>query len=347
MPQYFETSFGDKIEILPEYENSIRRNKRKYILDASSFNKLKDHTGNARRLMPNDNYTKDFISYAILMHFLEKIGVLPQTFKKALDIGGAEGVHIALFRSQYAEYVVSNDLEQSKIPDFKGKFKGIIEKYKTGENYQLPFLGVIIKKWFPYFPAETSYILSPKREPDVDRFEDGNFFKVIKDENFDIVLSWNTFSILDYKLIIKKVASLLPKGGIFAFMTRYFWGPGGACYLCGNFPYFEKRLTLEDIKKYYQRYKPGQEKYVKDIYYIHDPHRSSLKQYREWSEEQGFELLGFERMIFPYLEDTGKIEAPNRNLDSESILKNISRFRSDIIEDDLKTQRIMMAFKKL
>ncbi len=357
--RYFITEFGEKISIISGYSRINR------ILTGQFVKKLKP-TGLPAKVNINiknpDNCFKDFLTYAHLVDLLEEAGLLPEVgYEKALDIGGAEGIHAALFRSEHAKQIFSIDYMDGSDPKFKEKMKQIVfnhkqtkfKKYDLVRNKIFRYLSKIYKikgqcaNSFFAIPSERHlYDFKFKRELDVDKFIKGCFLKEIN-EKFDIVLSFLTLSVMDYKKCMKKIKSILEPGGIFVFFTRYLWGPGVE-YLDGDFPYFYKRLTLNDQKNYYKIWKPQQAQYVEDVYNYH-PYRPTVNDYIEAANENGLSLVTYKRLKYPFLTDYSKYYHESNPVitdhGSMQILRDIKHFNNDITMDDLMTAYIMMIFK--
>ena len=303
------------------------------------------------------------------MDLLDELGLLPENgYERAIDLGGQEGIHAALFRGHYAKHVTSADLLNGGDTQLPQKMKYIIKnqkKHQLGEFLfqDNPLTSSILKK---FFPGKESRRFSPmcgvvpskkhfynfkfKRELNVDEFVVGNFIDKVTGQ-FDIVLSFLTLCLVDYSKAISKISDILPSGGVFATIDRYAWGTGPQSGVCGNFPYFEKRLTLEDMKRYYGEYHPDELQYVEKLYNKFDPNRTSTKQMVKLAYDNGLHLLAYRPFTFPFLSDTletykGQIKL-NRDIDANEVLRDISHFRNDIGLDDLFTPYFMMVFKKI
>ncbi|OGH59409.1 MAG: hypothetical protein A2725_01105 [Candidatus Magasanikbacteria bacterium RIFCSPHIGHO2_01_FULL_33_34] len=371
--QFFTTQFGEKIELIPGYGDSTGFNKKK-ALAGKKLNEVYERLHYVEGSSINievDNFGRDVITYALLMDFLEDNGLLPKEgYNRSIDIGGREGIHAALFRAQHSKYAVSADLMDGNDPDFAEKMKKIIQnqkKHKWGEMLleDNPITAPILGKLFPgkksrrhmtmcgVEPSKKNfYNFNFKREADVDKFMVGDFLNTSVDGKFDMATCFLALCLIDYKKLVEKVSSMLEPGGVFAFFERYTWGPGPVTGLSGDFPYFEKRMTLEDIKKYYQEFKPDELEYVEKLYNHHDPTRTSIKQYVDHSYDAGLNLIAFKPLVVPFLSDTiDETYKPgdpiNRDINAKEVLRDINHFRADIDLRDLFTSYFMMAFKKV
>lgn len=369
--QYFTTQFGEKIKLIPGYGDKTGFNK-KAGLEGKKLDevyKRLHYVEGSKINIEIDNFGRDVITYALLMDYLDALGLLPEEgYGRGIDIGGREGIHAALFRAHHAKHMISADLMDGNDPELNQKMKKIFvnqRKHQIGEYFlkDNPITGSILQKLFPGkksrrfmtmcgdVPSKKHfYDFNLKREAVVDEFLVGDILKQ-ETRKVDIALCFLALCLIDYKQLIAKVAEMLPSGGVFAFFERYTWGPGPVSGLSGDFPYFEKRLTLADIKKYYEQYKPGELEYVEKLYNLHDPKRTSLQQYIDQSYDVGMHLVGFKPMLVPFLSDTidesyKPGDAVVRDIDANEVLRDIHHFRPEIEKLDLQTSYFMMVFKK-
>ena len=123
-------------------------------------------------------------------------------------------------------------------------------------------------------------------------------------QQYDFIMNFMSFWLWDHKQAIPKIASSLSAGGIFVTLAPYCWagrGLGGVGNLLGGaFPFFEQRLTLADMKRYYEQFKPKLAQYVEEVYRFFDPHRPSINQYVECALENGLVVRGTKRLYYNY-----------------------------------------------
>jgi len=362
---YFTTQFGEQIPIIPGYAASIGREQK---LSQELIDRFTYTPGKSLHIDVT-NFGKDVMTYALVMEMLESVGLLPETgYRRALDIGGQEGIHPALFRAHYAEHVTSVDLMDGSDPDLTDKMRRIIWnqrkqqalEYLYHDNY---ISGPVLRRLFPgrvsrrlqslcdVVPSKRHfYNFRFKRDLAVDEFVVGDFVEKI-DGQFDIILSFLTMCLMPYKKAIPKISELLPTRGVFAFISRYTYGPGFLTPLSGDFPYFDKRLTLADIKKYYQEYKPHELPFVDRLYAIHDPDRPTIHQYAAEAYRHGLHLVAYRPLMVPFLSESVDSKwrehgALQNNIDAEQILRDIRHFRPEITLQDLFTSYFVMVFVK-
>ena len=362
--EYFVSQFGEKIKIIPGYAQKMGNTKKLNEL----YKDLTYTPGMSVKINVN-NFGKDLITYALLTELLDSVGLLPeQGYERALDIGGQEGIHAALFRAHYAKHITVTDLMDGRDPELTNKMKQIIRNSKKHKYLEILYrrnklTAPILQKLFPNmqmrrlmsmcqtFPSFEHYFnFNFKRELAVDEFIVGDFFEKTYGQ-YDIAVSFLTPCIMDYFKFIKKVSDLLPKGGVFAFITRYQWGPGSLLRMPADIPYFEKRLTLEDMERYYMKYQPDQVAYTRKVFNIFDPNRTSIQQYIKQGYDNNLHLVAMKPLIVPFLSDTINSHTNkdewSREIDAKEVLRDIKHFRSDIGMQDLFVSYNMMVFKKV
>ena len=122
MSNYFETEFGDKIEMLPEIEQRLYPNLLKgpkYFEEqyAQSFPNLMKNEMAPNVRIKNNFINNDLYSLGCVLDLLSELKLLnDQQFKKCLDIAGREGIHAAIFRGLYAKEVHVADISDGKDP---------------------------------------------------------------------------------------------------------------------------------------------------------------------------------------------------------------------------------------
>ena len=132
---YFRTKFGDQIALDPRVERvlypvSIRAVEEQKKMVHKSYLFREEHIGKKIQISEIGN---DLFSFAVLIDLLEELNLLPiGGYKYALDIGGAEGVHAALFRGLYSEKCDVADLLDGRDPNLTKKLRKAI-RGKTKE----------------------------------------------------------------------------------------------------------------------------------------------------------------------------------------------------------------------
>lgn len=369
MTEYFETSFGDKIALNPVAEKTLYRLSmdEAFVKERieNSYTGVKFHEKNIVQKVGITKIASDLNTYTLLIDFLDELRLLSKTYERAIDIAGAEGVHASLLRGNYAKHVSVADVADGSDPDLTRKLKRALLKYKL-YKWQDRFLGKSRRlkdsKHVNIPSFRNYYNFSFKRTPKVDAFLVGDWRKTLAGP-YDFIMNFMSFWIWDHKVAIPKIASALAPGGIFATLAPYSWcgrqlGDGGGL-LGGAFPFFEQRLTPQDIKRYYDQFKPNLAGVVEEARGFFDPHRPTVTQYVQCALESGLAVRGTKRLFnrdpnlaLTYREFSGEKIVYNPECktgitaDAGEVLQNISRFRNDITFEDLITRGVILVFQK-
>lgn len=371
---YFETSYGDRIELNPQVEKVL------YPLsgDEDYFKSQIASSFASERALETTNFGTaridqigtDLDSYTLLIDFLDELSLLKQ-YGSALDIAGGEGVHAALLRGNYAEHVEVADVVDGTDPALTRKLKRALWKYRFQKIEDKLFNGGFGKhrvkriQHLEHLNAPTFknyYNFSFRRTPKVDRYIVGDWRKTV-DGQYDFIMNFMCFWLWDHTQAIPKVASLLKPGGIFAMLAPWCWtgrGLGGVgSLLGGQFPFFEQRLSMEDQKRYYEQFKPKLAPYVETVFRFFDPHRPTIEQHVNVALQSGLMVKGTKRLYYnyrnialtyrEYFGDKIIVNTENRNgivADAGEVLQNIACFRHDIVFEDLLTKGVLFVFQK-
>lgn len=371
---FFETSYGDRIELDPKVEKLLYP----YSGDENYFkSQIETSFASENAIGTADfgstkitNIATDLDSYTLLIDFLDELNLLKQ-YNTALDIAGAPGIHAALFRGNYAKHSEVSDVRNANDPALSKKLKRALFKFRFQKLEDRLFGGGFGKhrvkrvKNLEHLNTPTFknyYAFNFKREPKVDRFIVGDWRKTV-DRQYDFVMNFMSFWLWDHTEAIPKVASFLKPGGVFAVLAPWCWtgrGLGGVGSLIGGaFPFFEQRLSMEDQRRYYEQFKPGLAKYVEQVFRFFDPHRPTIEQHIDVALKSGLLVKGTKRLYYNYRnlalthrEHFGDKVIVNPECktgivaDAGEVLTNIGRFRSDITFEDLLTKGVLFVFQK-
>jgi hypothetical protein len=375
MNEFFETTFGDKIALMPRVESIL------YPLstdEAYVRNSLENSFASERFLQKKvfnkariTDVTRDLSSFTLVIDFLEELRLLTRQYDTALDIAGAPGIHAALLRGHYAKYVDVADVRDGSDPDLTRRLKAALWKHRLYKIEDRLFNGGLFKhrvkrvkdpEYMNIPSFKNYYNFRFKRKPTVDNFIIGDWRETLT-KRYDLIVNFESIWLWNHKTTIPKIAAALNRGGIFATLAPYFWdgrGLGGAGNILGGaFPFFEQRLTREDTKRYYEQFKPNLAEFVEEIYLFFDPYRPTLDQYVQCALETGLVVRGTKRLYYnyrnlalTYKEFFGEKIVVNPECksgivaDAGEVLKNIGRFRSDITFEDLLTRGAILIFQK-
>ncbi len=382
---YFETEFGDQIRLQPEVERVLTpksdRDRAYYEKHLATYyateSGAQSTSGTPVSIKQIEN---DVQTFALLVDFLEELRVIPsEGFGRVLDVGGAEGVHAALFRGLFARHAEVADLRDGRDPALSRKLLSALARRFPLHAADLvfdrlpPIESLVTRLTGKRLPRRNSFkrINAPslrnyyrygfRREPTVDSFHVGDWRQTV-DGTYDVVLSFQSFWLFEHRAAFRRIAGLLRPGGLFAALVPYCWcgrSTGDArAILGGAVPCFEQRLTRRDIERYYQQYKPDRAEYVGPAYDAFDPGRPSIRNYVDAGLDAGLALVGYKRLAFkqPYaLTHKGRIVAPESanagatgiTVDVDELLGNIRRFRQDIAFEDLLTRSVLLVLRRV
>ena len=151
MNTYFETEFGDKIEMKPETEKMLYPNSLKdpmfleqQLTRNSCANEFFLKKESVEKVGIGSGISNDLYSLGCLLDLLDEINILEKRkFKSCLDIGGAAGIHAAIFRGLYSKKVHVADVYDGRDPLFT--YKLLKKLYKFFPYYLIDiFLGINI-----------------------------------------------------------------------------------------------------------------------------------------------------------------------------------------------------------
>lgn len=329
MATFFETSFGDRIELQPGLEKrlyplAVRDAQyhqdflsRYYATDAGASATL----GSRVRV---SNVENDIQTFALVADTLDQVDILPSRgVGSVLDIAGAEGVHAALFRGLWARNAEVVDLRDGRDPWMSSRLYAalarrmwmrpiddLFDALPVAESAAVRLLGKRLPRRNPHkhlnVPTKRRYyprgFVRPLR---VDRFRVGNWLAEDLGRH-DVIMSFQSFWLFEHRQALAKVAQALNPGGLFVLYAPNFWAgrPTGdsSGILGGEFAFFEQRLTREDAVRYYREFKPDRERFVSSAWDGFDPARPTSRDYVDAAWDVGLTLRAERRVEFraPY-----------------------------------------------
>jgi|TARA_Y100000294_G_scaffold51166_1_gene48188 hypothetical protein len=387
--EYFKTSFGDLITIVPGldkklYHGFYRKTEVNAWLERCPESDIPRWQGNKVEF---DDMRSDLYGFALLIDFMEELNLLYEDpFDRVLDIGGREGIHAALFRGHFARHADVADILDGRNSQLgkmiKAEYKKRYRKHQIADRLMTyhKWTRFLFRLFYPNFndlarlnpgrynniPSYHNYFnFNFQREPNVDNYIIGDCLKApIEEDAYDVVLTFESFYLFDATTAIPRVASFLKKGKFFAGLFPYAWNSLSTYGLSGDFAFFEQRLILEDICKYYEIYKPEIRDSVEQLYYAIDPNRPTIRQYIDLFLDNGMILKGYKRLFqkqpyclaskhrfrnHPLTESNIDTQHGNEEIivvDADEVLANIARFRKDVKFEDLMTKGVLMVFEK-
>lgn len=388
--RFFETRFGRKIEIDQDhfdfFEEIVGGYKSpqslKGFIDAVSTNasdsagseeKL-DRFRDRRRRMSLRGYSARYAVSQILPDLLSHTFVQPR-FGKALDIGCGFGIQPMIWRAtgmvEEAHGIDMLDrcsnIDSSSLVSAHAKTRlfRFIEPYLEGltrrPRSELTDLqrALLEKVSTPRLLLweKTGYLLSPdiyrrrlRREPKLDRFIEGNVFKL--NEKYDLVTSLSSLEWFKLGDIFPKVADLLVEGGIFYMYVGSWWSGSTNTKIHGHFPYARQRLSAEDFEKYVDAHMADQKEEVMTAYRFYDPHHPTLADFIQAGLEVGLVPIIYRGDIPPFKAHSKVGIGPlgyavDDHVRFGEALDDIRRFRPDIGAQDMLSDLLHIVFIKV
>lgn len=349
--QYFVTEFGHRIDFVPGYhaahkpfidsipDNHFKKQERTAVLSGPDWTPSRIYTG----------CYKDLVAFSYVVWFLKRWNLL-RGWKRALDLGGAEGTFSALFKaSGMAEHVTNLDLvDYAAVAPNYDKF---VRSLATATPESLDCIARA-KNVFDLFPDREPmvgiYADFPHRAA-VDEFHHADIYDA--SGKYDLVTTVGVFDLLDLDKALAKVRDLLTDGGLFVCVDEYWWWALNSTCIMGHFPYAVQRLTYHDLERYVGAHHPEVLPTLEARYrYMFDGKPApTLTDWGAVAERQGLRVIGVERVIAK--RHHRQVYAMPRLLKQPwfkplEILRDIAHIRPGVGIDDLTTSIVTLAMVK-
>lgn len=346
---FFQTSYGRRINFYPGYKAKYPVFSEKQVL--SVYQDTEEH-------IPFFAFIKDAFEYGMMIDFLAHHG-LKGPWDSALDVGGAEGTVSRFLKSEKlvrrADCIDIKDFSKT-LPDslydsYLRKFRLYAWLNKVG--LKKPNLKVNFHEHFNYAPtlSDKYYNLQAKAAGRIDHYYTHSIYE--HREKYDFISALLCFPYFDLRQLFPKISSLLNHGGVFYFITDYWWSQVNSSQIVGNFPYACQRLTREDLIRYFETNHPDEVPYVTkkyDYYHCQMP-APVVSTYVQLAQDCGMELIDSRRQITQSV-DNERIFITPQDLDKDprsklsDVLDDIHQFRKDVKVEDLMTAFVHGAFVK-
>ena len=308
MPQQFKTSFGSTIEFIPGFKDAHL--KVRYSDIVTPYADMVPDKGN----MCIDGFVKDAYEYALMIDFLEELGVRTR-WKKGLDLGGAEGTISRMLRGEgrlkQAVTIDMSDASSSlttgiyarhwlrfKIACWVSRFSPALRRFLLGAGkWRGKRMSAMFNHWGYWPPASSAFWnLKWKAVPRLDRYIAGDVYE--HNDKYDLVTAFFCLDYFDIEKAFRKISDLLVDDGTFFMAVNYWWYPVNASGIVGDFPYCCQRLTREDFQRYFQQHHPEEAADALQRYdYFHQAKlRPTLNDFAEIAARNGLTLLGTKRL---------------------------------------------------
>lgn len=360
--KFFITKFGQKIPIIPSYRLAHNQFYSQDVISGHDKEFDSEKSLNAQFT----EFFQDFYEYAIMIDFLESIGI-KRKWNSALDIGGQQG-YVSRFligeeKTNSADCIELSDygkhLNLKKMKWFYNRYKMWKLAKKLNFNYKNQVLKVLnafqtMCDNYGYYPNHDSKFWKLKftKDPNITNYIIEDIYKLNK--KYDFISALLCLEYFNYKTLFKKINELLNEDGIFIFFVNYWWWPVNSTRIVGNFPYAAQRLEKDDFILYLKEFHTDQlSDFIQRYDYFCDglDEKPTLSQYISEAEQKNLSLIGCRRFM-PTASTHSKTPICPPILDQYDdsklieILENIHTFRKDVVIEDLKTAYIMCVFRK-
>ncbi|MBY0431838.1 MAG: class I SAM-dependent methyltransferase [Rhodospirillales bacterium] len=349
--QFFETSFGRRIAIDPDFRASHR------IVTETDLS----YDYEQQPASPYE-FSKDLYEFLVFFEFLNRQG-MRFNWQRSLDIGGAESTIARLTKaSGLARDVACLDVRDARAGMSDSHFAQYME-YTRQERDRLrqgaPLASLPLLKFFPSFAAEFgTHILNGQglqaltcQPATLDTYYCGDIYNL--NRSFDLITAFLCLSHFDLDALMAKVSDLLEVGGFFFFFTDYWWWPVNSAEVVGDFPYACQRLTEADLERYFAEFRPEEREQAmrRYRYFHHDKAHPTARDYIDAARRAGLEPVASERLMPKPRSHLRTPFAPTFfDLCGEDVLggvlEDIHQFRPDVELQDLRTAYVLHAFHK-
>ncbi len=377
MKDYFETSFSDRISVIPGYRDLIPNRHRTLSEVAHEATAVKsaiktkggDDKSSDQAAPTFRNYWSRLRTVTTMVETFERLG-LPTTYEKSLDIGCGMGIHAAIMRglglTKSAEGLdvlgrVSPHLTDALRRHARSPIKAKMERYSNALA-QAP--------WFRESAPRASQFLESrsiakshfrttgrklnlramervrmKAAPELDELITSNIYDHdFGGKTYDLMTSFASLTFFEIDRLFGVISRHLRPGGLFYFEFSPWWSCANIFGLTGDFPWAAPRLTREDYLRYVKEFHPEElDLQSAASGYFQEPH-PSMASVCASGERHGLTTISSEYYIPRGFEGSrgadGFTHANSGYADLTEVTQNVSRFRPDVTGNDLLANRI-------
>lgn len=346
--QYFITEFGHKIPFVPGY---FERNQ-----DYAQYTKgTQLHDGLAK--VAGDSLgmaqpIKNWVAFSSLVHFMARFG-LPMKFGSGIDLGGASGTCIRLFKAAgIVDHGVNVDIDDYQHLVSEKFYRHVLEMFQDPEGRDENFRAHLqrskdVYDHYSYRGLSDGLVRHFPNQPTLDRNFHLDMLEV--PGKYDFATSFYCFDYLEMNKVLAKVRDILNPGGIFAGYVEYWWWPVNSTGIVGHFPYAGARLSLNDLKRYYAEHHPDlmANLDLKYNYFHEGKQHPTINDWFDLGRRNGLRPLAVERVIpktHHRLTDCPPRIFASPWFDEREVLRDIHCLKPDVTVDDLFTSGLRIAF---
>lgn len=346
--QSFTTEFGNTIPFLPNY---FERNKDyAYYVRDIAFCDTK-----TRELGAGDavGTLKDYIAFSATVEFLSTHSLI-QNWGRGIDLGGAEGLTIRLFKAAgLIENATNLDLAISPnvTDDYCRKFLRRVVFSADPMHPMLSEIGARARNAQQHAVGQTGVDGLHKAFPNDPTLDVAAHESVFDHQGkYDFVNSNQFLQYFDPHQILPKVRDLMNTGGLMVGFVDCWWFPITSVGLVGHFPYSAQRLSPNDLKRYWSEHHPDllesySQKYAS---YLHPGRvKPTAADWRNLALEYGFEPVAIGRVVpglHSHVRDMPADIFANPLFSEREALRDMHHINPAVRRDDLFTAYFRLAF---
>lgn len=346
----FKTKYGKHIEFIEGYKD-IHQD---LFIDSIARPSL----NSSKQKINYKGWVNDLFTYSIMIDMFENSG-LKNHFKRALDIGGAEGVLSRLLKAEKKVDIASCieiQNKQDSINTFiflkyylKYRVRILLSKFK-----KLRALAPGNKNKYGYFTQLGKYHANRfriKSLPKINNYILGDIFE--HNKKYDLITSIQSLTYFDLDEIFNKVSDLLVDEGIFFVLVDYFWYPVNSTRIVGDAPFMVQRLEKDDLLEYFAEFHPNMKQEVEEkLNFFHKGNRPVISDFIKTANKYNLQLINYRRHTTPMQDSNIKTKYTPTYLDKHKntklsgILEDIRQYNKDVEIEDLLTTHISIIFRK-
>lgn len=348
MKNTFTTTFGDVIELNPDYlkrvGKSVRRDSPEHLFDV--------HYQTSAPPLSLGAFAYKHYEACMMFDALRKSGV-GLRFGAMLDIGSGFAAlpRIAWVRN-YARDVTALDLFPYGVSALTNRrTRRMLAMIAVAQRLGLKNLRGPIGKW-EWVVAKENFTLPPPVSSGQFEYRVGDVYEV--DGQYDWINSSLTLTHFNHRELFPKINRLLVDGGIFTFTVECWWYPINSTQIAGAAPYMCQRLTRDDLIKYFAEHQPDIDTgKIASVYdYYTDPSHPTASDYIAGAAANDLHPVIVERHMNGRPFNRRSVVPPPylaREIGSgpEDALRNIRRFKPEASLEDLYSSHYLLGFRKV
>jgi hypothetical protein len=354
----FTTQFGHEIEFVPGY---FDRNKNYIERSQAGASKLGYRTelGAAKSTdgsrLGFASPAKDLVEFSAMVYFMDRFGLLRRR-KHGIDLGGAEGTCISLFKAAgHIEHATNLDLVDYSQVTGDGYFDDFIAYVRdldSKNDAEAESVRQAIRRGkiaFDYFPQQSLSMGVYDQFPNCAGITENLHMDVYSATGkYDLVTAFACLEHLDLELAFPKIRELMTDDGSFVCLDAYWWWAMNSSGVIGHFPYVAQRLSFPDLQRYVIANHPEYAAGLSARYFhVHEGQQHpTLNDWFGLARKHGLRPIAVERIVPKHhhrLKDCPPAIFAESHFNHQEVLRDIHYLKPDVTVDDLFTSAFFIA----